>query len=343
MINLSNWFTGLMSFFTPKFDSVVSAVAGPVIGGLMGGGGDSGTSGYQQTVPQFTPYNITTPYGSSTFDTGARTASYQLSPELQAFVNAYMGGAKAALPTTAQTDFSNAVSNYGLGLFNKAKAMDTGAMASDYLNKELAALAPARDQEQSQLADTLFKTGRTGAAAGMTNVGGQTGYVNPEQFSLLSAREAQNAQLALSAEDRARAIQNQDIANALNYYGQGQSLFAAPYNTSANILGLGTNLQNLGQNALTIGSNIGSNVANAQYQGVQSGIAQQNALNTANAQNAAYWGGLGTNIGTSLGNIYKNAGGWGGITGGWGSGTAAIPTNTPSFDQYYNMSSQYTG
>lgn len=337
MINLSNWLMGLMSFFTPKFDSVVSAVAGPVIGGLMGGGGDSGTSGYSQPAYQFTPYNITTPYGSSTFDTGAKTASYTLSPQLQAFVDAYMGGAKAALPTTTQTDFANAVSNYGLGLFNKAQAMDTGAMASDYLNKELAALAPARAQEQSQLADTLFKTGRTGAAAGMTNVGGQTGYVNPEQFSLLSAREAQNAQLALGAEDRARAIQNQDLANALNYYGQGQTLFSAPYNTSANILGLGTNIQNLGQNALTLGANIGTASGNQLYQGTQAGIAQQDAINKANAQNAAYWGGLGTNIGTSLGNIYKNAGGWSGITGGWGSGTAAIPTNTPSFEDYYNM------
>lgn len=341
MINLSNWLMGLMSFFTPKFDSVVSAVAGPVIGGLMGGGGDSGTSGYSQPAYQFTPYNITTPYGKSTFDTGAHTASYQLSPELQAFVDAYMGGAKAALPTQQQTDFANQVSQYGLGLFKNAANLDTAKMASDYYNQQQAALAPQRAQQESQLADTLFKTGRTGAGVGMTNVGGQTGYINPEQFSLLSAREAQNAQLQMGAEDRARAIQNQELSNALNYYGQGQSLFATPYNTSANILGLGTNLQNLGQNALTLGANIGTASGNQLYQGTQAGIAQQDAINKANAQNAAYWGGLGTNIGTSLGNIYKNAGGWGGITGGWGSGTAAIPTNTPSFDQYYNMSSMF--
>lgn len=332
MINWLKWHEYLLDWFTPKFDSVVSAVAGPVIGGLMGGGGDSGTSGYSQPAYQFTPYNVTTPYGSSTFDTGTQTASYQLSPELQAFVDQYMIGAKAALPTPQQTAFANQVGQYGLNLFNKAANLDTGKTTSDYYNQQQALLAPQRQQQESQLADTLFKTGRTGAAAGVSG-----GYVNPEQFALLKAREQENAQLQMTAEDRARAIQNQDLSNALNFFGQGQTLQASPYTTSANILGLGTNIQNLGQNALSLGSNIGTASGNQLYQGTTAGIAQQNAINTANAQNAAYWGGLGSNIGTSLGNIYKNAGGWGGITGGWGQGSAAIPTNTPSFDEYYNM------
>lgn len=299
MFKWYKWHEYLLNWLTPKFFDV----ALPIATSLFGGGGDSGTSGYSQPAPQFTPYNVTTPYGSSTFDTGTKTASYQLSPELQKFVDTYLSAAKAALPTQQQTDFANQVGQYGLGLFNRAANLDTGAMATDYFNKQQAALAPSRQQQESQLADTLFKTGRTGAAAGVTG-----GYVNPEQFALLKAREAENAQLQMGAEDRARAIQNEQLANALNFYGQGQTMLTAPYATSANILGFGTNLQNLGQNALTIGSNIGSLNANALYQGAQTAIEQQNAINKANAQNAAYYGGMASNVGKAVGNIFK---GWG--------------------------------
>lgn len=278
------------------------------------GGDDGGSGGYQQPVPQFTPYNITTPYGSSTFDTANKTASYALSPELQAFRNQYYKAATGAMPSAEQTQFANQVGQYGLGLFNQAAGLDTAKMSQDYYNQQQALLSPSRAQQETQLADTLFKQGRTGAAVGM----GQ-GYVNPEQFALLQAREQQNAQLALGAEDRARAIQQQQLASGLNYYGQGQALQVAPYNTANTLLGFGTNLESLGQNALTIGSNIGSNVANAQYQGATTGIAQQNALNQQNAQQAAMWGGLASNIG-------KTVGGWGQssnnpfIFGGWGGG-----------------------
>lgn len=326
MIKWLKWYDYLIDWCTPKLDSVVGAVAGPVIGGLMGG--DSGSGGYQQAVPQFTPYNITTPYGSSTFDTAKKTAGYTLSPELQSFVDQYMAGAKAALPTQAQTQFANQVGNYGLGLFNQAAGMDTGKMASDYYNQQQALLSPQRQQQESQLADTLFKTGRTGAAAGVDG-----GYVNPEQFALLKAREQENAQLALGSEDRARALQNQQLANALNFYGQGQSLQTAPYATSANILGLGTNLQNLGQNALTIGSNIGSMQANTMYNAGQLGIAQQDAMNKANAQNAAYYGGIASNV-------FKNIGS-SGTQGGWGWGTAATPNFNNPFN--YNSAGDYVG
>jgi hypothetical protein len=76
------------------------------------------------------------------------------------------------------------------------------------------------------------------------------------------------------------------------------------------------------------------------YQGATSGIAQQNAINEANARNAALWG-SGINAATkAIGNSNNpfNFGGWGS-----GLGTGGVAMNTPSFDQYYNMSSQYTG
>jgi hypothetical protein len=287
---------------------IVGSVAGSLASSAVGSifGEDSGSGGYQQPMPQFTPYNITTPYGSSKFDTVNKTASYTLSPELQAFRDQYYKAATAAMPTAEQSAFAKQVGGYGQSLFGNAMNLDTNQMTSDYYNKQLGLLQPGRAQQESQLADTLFKQGRTGVGVGMTNTAGQTGYINPEQFSLLSAREAQNAEMQLAAEDRARAIQQNQMAQGIDLYNQGQTLQTTPYNTMNTLLGLGTNLERLGQDSLTLGSNIGSNVANAQYQAGNLGINQQNAMNTYGNQQSAYWGNM-------INQGVQGAGGWGAI------------------------------
>lgn len=324
-----------MDWLTPKFDSIVGAVAGPIIGGIMGGNDQQSSPSQAQQAPyQFTPYNVTTPFGSATFDTGAKTAQYQLSPELQAFRNQYYAGAQAAMPTAQQTQFAQQVGNYGLGLFNQAAGLDTGKMTQDYYNQQQALLAPSRAQQESQLADTLFKSGRTGAAVGM----GQ-GYVNPEQFSLLQAREQQNAQLALGAEDRARAIQQSQLANALNYYGQGQTLAVQPYNTANTLLGFGTGLEALGSNALTVGSNIGTGSSNAAFQAGNLGMKQLELQNVQNAQQGALFSGLASNIGKTIGQYGQGSNNPFDF-GGWSSGSSYTPLpDNNSFDYYYNMNS----
>lgn len=293
------------------FGSILGAVAGPIIGGIMGGNDQQSSPSQAQTAPyQFTPYNVTTPFGAATFDTTNQTASYQLSPELQAFAKQYYTAAQGAMPTATDTKFANQVGNYGLGLFNNAANLDVNKMTQDYYNQQQNLLNPQRQQENVQLADTLFKTGRTGAGVGMTTTGGTTGYINPEQFSLLAAREAQNANLATTAQDRARAIQQSDLANALNYYGQGQSLKVAPYNTANTLLGFGTGLEALGSNALTVGSNIGTGSSNAAFNAGTLGMSQMNAQNAQNAQQGAMWSGLATNVGNAVGKAAQNAGGF---------------------------------
>jgi hypothetical protein len=280
-------------------------------------GGDSGGGGgqsYSQPAYTFKPYNVSTPFGAATFDTGSSTASYALSPELQAFRNKYYQAA-ALYPNQGQLDFANQVSNYGLGLFDQAGNLDTTKMTQDYYNQQQNILAPARAQEEARLADTLFKQGRTGAAIGMNQ-----GYVNPEQYALLQARENQNAQLQLTAEDRARAIQQQQLASGLNYYGQGQQLMTQPFQTSASLLGLGTNLEALGSNALTVGSNIGTGQANAAFQSGSLGFQQQQEQNKLNAANAANWGNFASNVGSTIGKWGQNAGNNPFIFGGWGGG-----------------------
>jgi hypothetical protein len=342
MIKWLRWHEYMMDWLTPKFESIVGAVAGPIIGGIFGGGQESSPSQSQTAPYKFTPYNVTTPFGGATFDTKKQTAGYTLSPELQAFRNQYYQAAQAAMPSPEQTAFANQVGDYGLGLFNQAANLDTGRMTTDYYNQQQNLLAPGRAQEASQLADTLFKTGRTGAGAGMTNTAGQTGYVNPEQFSLLSAREAQNAQLLMGAEDRARAIQNAQLANGLNYYGQGQALRLQPYNNANSLLGFGTGLEALGSNALTIGSNIGTGSANAAVQAGQLGMQQLNLQNQQNAQQGALFSGIASNIGNAIGRTPGNNpfdfGGWGS---GLGSGGVSMNAGNYSIDQnpYLNWGS----
>lgn len=212
---------------------------------------------------EFKPYSISSGFGTSKFNTADQTAGYTLDPRLAAFRDMFYTGATNAAPTADQLKFGTDVSNYGMGLFGKAANLDTNQIASDYLNKQLALLAPGRAQQDVQTADTLFKTGRTGAGVGMTNVAGQTGYVNPEQFSLLSAREGQNAQLGLESTDRARQMQIDDINKALGYYGVGQQFKTSPYETMAQILGYGTGVEKLGLTPLTLGADIGGTAAGA--------------------------------------------------------------------------------
>ena len=229
---------------------------------------------------KFNPYALTTPMGSSYFDTKKGTGGYNLSPELQGMWEQYLAGAQQALPSAEQTQFAGDVSNYGKSLFGTSIGMDTQGITKDYLAKQLALLEPSRAAESSRLNDLQFSGGTLGQGVGM---GG--GYVNPQQYALAMAREQQNAGLALSAEDRARALQSEDLQKALGYYGLGQELTAQPYAQSANILGYGTTLQQSALPALTYGLQAGQSSAQA-----GANIAQ--AQNQQNAQTLGFWGGL---------------------------------------------------
>jgi hypothetical protein len=227
---------------------------------------------------EFKPYNITGPAGGISYE--GRTGTITLSPELQALYARFTGGATEALPSADQTAFANQVSQYGQGLFGQAANLDTGAMTSDYYNRVLAGLNPQREQENVTLANTLFSQGRTGAGAGV-----EGGYVNPEQFALLKAREQANAGIYLNAEDRARQIQTEQLQRALGYYGMGNELRTQPYTTAANILGYGTGLLNMANpyiapsiQAGQAGAEAGGRIVGAQQQGY--------------GQNLGFWGSL---------------------------------------------------
>ena len=257
---------------------------------------------------QFRPYNVYTPYGRAKFNTETGEMRTRLSPELDLLYRQFLGGASGLMPTEEQLGFAQDISGAGRGLFdqylgkvNEALNYDINQATSDYYNQVQRTLAPQRAEQESQLADTLFKMGRTGAAVGVDG-----GYVNPEQFALLKAREQQNAEIALSAEDRARAIRAAQIAeatggmtNSLGLFGTGSSIPATLYGQSQAItsgaMGIPASLFNqigYGIQAGQASAAAGSNIAQMQQQ-------QYNS-------NLGFWGGL---LGAGA-NLYGGSQGW---------------------------------
>lgn len=264
---------------------------------------------------KFKPYSVTTGFGTSNFNTDGQTAGYTLDPRLAGFRDLFYGGAQGMAPTQAQTDYAKGVSQYGMDLFGRAANLNTGQIAQDYYNSQQNILNPMRMQENVQLADTLFKTGRTGAGIGMTNTAGQTGYINPEQFSLLSAREGQNAQLALQSTDRARQMQADDLSKAIGYYGMGQKLQQSPYDAINTLFGYGTDVERLGMGSLDAGLRIGEAAGNAGARQAQLFSGQEDARvraeNTPTMFENLIYGGLQAGIGAAAGggmsSLFKSA------------------------------------
>jgi hypothetical protein len=256
------------------FSGDLSGVAD--IAGSFGGGGGGG-KGQSAQAPGFTPYAVTSGFGSSKIDPTTKTASYTLDPRLLATRDKFYAGAEAAMPQQYQMDFGKQVSDYSMGLFDRAANLDLDVMTADYFNKNLALLEPARAQESSRLNDLQFSRGTLGQGVGM---GG--GYVNPQQFAMQMAREQQNQSLAMSAEDRSRDIQAQDFQRAGSLYGLGQSYLTQPYETANTLFGFGTNIENLGMGTMATGMNMGNiaTTANQNAADVNKGINQQNFLNT---------------------------------------------------------------
>lgn len=232
---------------------------------------------------QMKPTNLSTDVGSATYDPSTGNVSTTLSPELAQFRDLFWNDAMGFAPTDEQTAFANSVSDYGMGLFNRAANLDTNQITQDYYNQQQANLAPSRALEEARLGDTLFKSGRTGAATGF--LGG--GYINPEQYSLAMGRAQADNQLLLGAEDRARSIQQQDIANAGNYLNLGNALSLQPYQNVSGIAGLGIDIANQATNLL----NPLSSFSNQQLQWQTA--KQQNDAARAAAKSGGFLSGLG--------------------------------------------------
>jgi hypothetical protein len=175
---------------------------------------------------------------------------------------------------------------------------DPTAAAQSYFAEQQAMLDPVRQREEQRLASSVFGRGRAGLSVG--DMG------QPELFSLAQARGQQDMALAAQARERARQELQQDIglgtqlgaagitarqqaenlararlaediqlgtglfgtgASLLGLIPQYQTQAMAPFQTQ---LGLAQTIENLGQQPLDIGAQLGGRTATA---GAQAGQA----------------------------------------------------------------------
>jgi hypothetical protein len=193
-------------------DAATAGLIAQVGGGLLAGmgadsaGSDMGAAALRAAdMARFDPYGVTTGNAKAIFDTDAKTATYELTPEMQ-----------------ARRDRMYGLSDEQLAAIN----LDTSQNALDYYNQQQGLMSGGRTAEdialrQSQLAGGRIGLGLSGAAVG---AGAGTGYVNPEQYQRDLARAQADAQLSALADERARSILDQDIARGQGFFNFGQGI-----------------------------------------------------------------------------------------------------------------------
>jgi len=215
---------------------------------------------------KFRPVGVTTRFGASNFTTDAQGnvigAGYTASPEIQAYQNRLSalaaqgltgaeGAAAAYAPLTAG---AQSLFNLGQGYIQQTPEQQ----AADYIAKQQALLAPGREQELALLQNKLFQQGRGGAAVAQ---GGNLMATSPELAAYYNALAQSNLQLAAQGQ-QAGQQQAQFGAGLLGvgsdlmgkYYG-GQTAAYAPFATAIDTT---TGLENLAQQPMTLGTQIGA-------------------------------------------------------------------------------------
>lgn len=218
---------------------------------------------------KFRPVGITSRFGTSQFGfspSGDLTsAGYTLSPELQGYQN--------LLSQATRESIGDAQGLLRLGRGYLAESPE--AVRQRYIDQQTALVAPQQEQALSNIRNRLFQTGRGGLATGATSAGGLAA-TNPEMAAYYNALANQQRQFAAGAEQAAQQQTN---------YGLG--LLSSAYSPFQTTLGLQGTVENLGQNALSLGSELGGRAltgsqtaANALFQG---GIGAARTLQPANA------------------------------------------------------------
>ena len=176
---------------------------------------------------QFRPVGVTTRFGSSNFQIDPATgqlvsAGYTASPEITSAQNKLLGLGASYLAQTPQE------------------------VAQDYMNKQLALLAPSREQQSAQLVNQLQNTGRTGLSVAQ---GGGLMAANPEMAALANARAMQDLQLAANAQQAGQ----QNVLFGSGLFGQAGNLEAMAQQPFTLGTGLGTSISGAGANAGRLG------------------------------------------------------------------------------------------
>ncbi len=259
----------------------------------------TGAANTAAQMSQFRPVGVTSRFGKSGFSydpaTGQLTgAGYQVAPDVAAMREGLLGMAGTSLTQAQQAQaYQPQVSTAAQGLFNLGQgylAQTPQQAAQDWMSKQQQLLAPGREQQLAQLQNNQFQQGRTGLATGATQAGYTAGgqglaATNPQMAAYYNAMAQQDAQLAANAQQQGMQ-QTQFgqglLTGGLNLAGQGYGLQTQALTPYTQYLQGASTAENLGQNALTQGTALGSSIAAASEaaakQYMQGQQAQQSAI-----------------------------------------------------------------
>jgi hypothetical protein len=245
---------------------------------------------------KFKPVGVTTGFGSSQFGYDANgnltSAGYNLTPEMKAQRDALISQSNGLLTQAGQAQAATApmaqTAQTMMGLGQGYLATSPQAQAAKYYQDQQNILAPGRATDMANLQAQMQAQGRGGFAIG-GGVGGQ-GAANPQLQALFNAQMQQNTQLSANATQG-----GMDYAKfGADMVGQGGNMLSSmygvqnnaysPYTTALN--GANT-VEGLGQNAMTMGANLGNaTTAAAAAAGRAQATGITNAANTMAPSNA---------------------------------------------------------
>lgn len=283
-----------------------TSLLGPVVQGAAGISGANASAdnaraaGAQAAqMAQFRPVGVTSRFGKSGFQYGPNGeltgAGYQVAPDVAAMRESLLGMAgsglsQAQLAQSLQGDITKA----GAGLFNLGQqyvGQNPQDVAKNYLTQQQGLLAPGREQQLAQLTNQQQQQGRLGLATGGTAAGYTAGApglqaANPQMAAYYNAMAQQDAQLAANANQAGQ----QQVTFGQGLMTGGINLNNAGYGMQANALAPYTNFlqgaqqaEGLGQNALTLGTGLGSQITAAAQQAADFQYAANKTANTTTA------------------------------------------------------------
>ena len=261
-----------------------------VLGGLLGGRSarraaeaqaealrQAGNQAFESS--RFRPVGITSRFGSSQFQVDPTTAAllgagYEASPEVAAMQDrlfAQMGeqGLGAAEQSLAAQQ----------GLFNLGQqylAESPEAAAQSWMQRQQAALAPARERALNQVQQSLFNRGRSGLAVGQ---GAGMQAANPEMAAYYNALAQQDLNLAAQAQEQGQA----QTRFGAGLFGLGTDIATAGYRPFATQFELTRGLETAAQQPLTLGSSLGSTASQINANAAQMRLSPQTAATNAQA------------------------------------------------------------
>ena len=262
---------------------------------------------------KFRPVGITTNFGSSNFTKDAQGnvtgAGYTLSPEMLAQQAKLMGVSEQALQQYLGAQGATApmgdAAQRMMTLGNSYLATTPQEQAAKYMADQQALLATGRERYVNNMLTGEYNRGTYGLSVGGTSTGMNA--ANPRLEAMFNAQRQQD--LGLAAQATQGGMNYAKFGGAMT--GLGGSMLRDMYGTQTaaydpykTALGGATQVEGLGQNALTLGMDMGSTVtaANARS-GSLLANGMTNAATTMQPANAySPWGAMLSGAGTQLQN-----------------------------------------